>query len=550
MLADWDSHGPLAGAEAAAMKLDDSDAKIQRKGLCDKGAVNERTNPNGGDLRHFRQPNDSVDPTLCRAACCNATDCAVWVLMRSGKTGGSPCVAGEACCYLKSADANPAVSEPGAIASGGKHVATGCSTCPHGDCSQHCTRLRPYPPLLPIGPGSYAMNRSTLAMAYNMSGMYDPHLAARFGAISFDHDNARTLWLSSFRNNSRRQVALPSSEELLAEQCRRVKQVNPHTRCLVYRNAAVGIQWLSSEAAAMYGPDADRLFLHAPNAAGPIYNMRWDPCNFPNGTEHSPLDQFFFNFSDVLTSRFWNDTIIFGKHGFGSPYVDGFFIDDDAFGREHPTLQTDCGLSDAAVVDFADKQHAALVSSFESVVAGGGMVWDAMRDPDGREARAWGAAVNPSAANCSAWMADKCGRDYSDHTLLVTPHCSQTTGLCDATNASAAAFMLLRGPHAFWGGGFWWGNNAVTQPSLIDNRIHQMDPGRPLGGCVSSADGQSFSRAYSKVTVRLDCATFQGCFETVVETVENDSLKTDDGDLGARIQANGGVFSKVWEVYV
>ena len=68
-------------------------------------------------------------------------------------------------------------------------------------------------------------------------------------------------------------------------------------------------------------------------------------------------------------------------------------------------------------------------------------------------------------------MADKCGRDYSDHTLLVTPHCSQNTGLCDATNASAAAFMLLRGPHAFWGGGFWWGVNVVEQPSLWDERM-------------------------------------------------------------------------------
>eukprot|EP01046_Picozoa_sp_COSAG06_P008453 COSAG06_NODE_428_length_15883_cov_47.248289_12_plen_161_part_00 len=81
-------------------------------------------------------------------------------------------------------------------------VAARCATCAHGDCPQHCTRLRPYPPLLPIGPGSFAMNRSTLAMAYNISGIYDPQLAARFGAISFDHDNARQLWLASIPNGS------------------------------------------------------------------------------------------------------------------------------------------------------------------------------------------------------------------------------------------------------------------------------------------------------------------------------------------------------------
>jgi hypothetical protein len=65
---------------------------------------------------------------------------------------------------------------------------------------------------------------------------------------------------------------LPSSEELLAEQCRLVKQASPHMRCLVYRNAALGLQWLSSEAAAMYGPDNETLFLHT-SPAGPIYNM-------------------------------------------------------------------------------------------------------------------------------------------------------------------------------------------------------------------------------------------------------------------------------------
>jgi hypothetical protein len=112
-------------------------------------------------------------------------------------------------------------------------------------------------------------------------------------------------------------------------------------------------------------------------------------------------------------------------------------------------------------------------------------------------------------------MADKCGRDYSDHTMLMTPKCSQRTGLCDETNASAAAFMLLRGPHAFFGGGFWWGNNAVEQPSLFDERIGNLDPGTPLGGCVASADGQVFTRSFSALTVRLDCAAFEGRFEPV-----------------------------------
>ena len=52
------------------------------------------------------------------------------------------------------------------------------------------------------------MNRSTLAFAYNISGFYDPALAARFGAIAFDSDNARELWLSAIPNGSSRVVGL------------------------------------------------------------------------------------------------------------------------------------------------------------------------------------------------------------------------------------------------------------------------------------------------------------------------------------------------------
>lgn len=136
-----------------------------------------------------------------------------------------------------------------------------CSHCAHGDCPQHCVRLRPYPPLLPTGPGSFAMNRSTLAFGENATGLYDPQLAARFGAFCFDCDSSRSLWLGSIPNGSVHHLIKPDNpeepswEELVVENCRLIKQVNPHTRCLVYRNGMQGLQWLSSEAAAMYGPD-------------------------------------------------------------------------------------------------------------------------------------------------------------------------------------------------------------------------------------------------------------------------------------------------------
>ena len=61
------------------------------------------------------------------------------------------------------------------------------------------------------------------------------------------------------------------------------------------------------------------------------------------GTAHTPLDLYFYNFSEPRMVTWWNDTIMFGENGMGSPHVDGFFVDDDAFGREHPQLYVHSG---------------------------------------------------------------------------------------------------------------------------------------------------------------------------------------------------------------
>lgn len=361
-------------------------------------------------------------------------------------------------------------------------------------------------------------------------------MAARFGAISFDNGNAMPLWIGQLptgqRNSStHRAGGLPSAEELLAEQCRMVKEVNPETRCLVYRNGGLGLQWFSSQAAEMYRGTAasERLFLRRrrpaadetdpcdPTAPAGSSYCEAAPQDWPNGTVHPPMDLYFYNYSEPAMTAFWNDTVMFGANGMGSPHVDGFFVDDDAFGREHPLLRNNTGMPPAAVADFAAKQRAAFVASWASVIRAGGFIWNTMRDPDGYEARAWGqkGPLNPNAANCSAWMTSKCGRNYDNVTLLMTPQCSKRSGLCDERNASAAAFMLLRGPHAFWGGGFWWGDNAVEQPTLFDERIGNLDPGVPLGACTASADGTRFARRYSKLVVTLDCKRFAGRFDPV-----------------------------------
>lgn len=100
-----------------------------------------------------------------------------------------------------------------------------------------------------------------------------------------------------------------TSEEYLVEQCAFVKEASLNrTRCFVYRNGEVSLSWLSSEAQKMYTKSDSNLFLQS---GGKPYNEPGD--GDPHA--HDPnKDQYFFNFSNVNMTPFWNDTIILGVH--------------------------------------------------------------------------------------------------------------------------------------------------------------------------------------------------------------------------------------------
>ena len=116
--------------------------------------------------------------------------------------------------------------------------------------------------------------------------------------------------------------------------------------------------------------------------------------------------------------------------------------------------------------------HTAYTESWQKVVAKGGFVWNLFRDPDGNEAFTTGQSpVQPTQSSCKEWMTTHCGTDYDGVALMMTPE----TG---SERQSVAAFLLLRGPHAFWGKG-WMGDDHV----FYDPDLGQMDPGVPTGRC-------------------------------------------------------------------
>ena len=347
----------------------------------------------------------------------------------------------------------------------------------------------PFPSFVPQWEVSFRMNRSTVAMPANESGFFDPELAAKFGLVSFDQGNARALWQPSMQRHAFR---LPTSEELMVEQCRRVKAINPETKCFVYRNGELALQWLGSEAAQMYNATAAGLFLQTGDA---IYNE-------PSGA----LDQYFFNFSNTQMRDFWAETVMFGPTAGSNPLVDGVFVDDSqSLGSEHADVVAKCHMNAEAVAQWNAMAAASYVDSWRRLVGSGRFVWNLFQDPDGNEAFTTGQAPpNPTRDNCQRWMSTACPKNYDHVALMMSPAGPQTA------RQSAAAFLILRGAHAFWGMG--WNGGGV----FYDEYLHQLDPGAPRGACVvADVDGGIFRRQYSKMVVTLDCSTFVAQFTPI-----------------------------------
>eukprot|EP01052_Picozoa_sp_SAG31_P040695 SAG31_NODE_5959_length_2241_cov_1.092904_1_plen_445_part_00 len=81
-----------------------------------------------------------------------------------------------------------------------------------------------YPVLLPKWTVSYAMADSTIAMASNSKTFFNATLAAKFGIIAFDHNNAYALWYKHIKAGHMPKGT--TSEEYLVQQCALVKRVN------------------------------------------------------------------------------------------------------------------------------------------------------------------------------------------------------------------------------------------------------------------------------------------------------------------------------------
>eukprot|EP00041_Stephanoeca_diplocostata_P008139 m.117954 g.117954 ORF g.117954 m.117954 type:complete len:465 (+) comp17191_c0_seq14:210-1604(+) len=410
------------------------------------------------------------------------------------------------------------------IASAGKEA--GCPFCtrprpqPETDspsCALNTTRPCP----LPKWKIQWNLAASTAIGLYNATGYFNASDAARWGLVSFDWNNARSLWTHRLEKQG--------CEESMVEQCRQVKEVNPFTKCFVYRNTELALEWMTSQHEVMDASHAGYFlqFQATSNgsvaekcaAAGPCVkntsSVSGDYCCafgsvYAEGNTYveksmlSTWRQFFWDFRNESLQSWWVNNFILGINGVGSSgkWVDGVFSDDcGGLPQEHETAISRMGYSSSEIADIHFNTASTWQLAMNKLVENHGYAWQMFGNH-------WLTALPPTRSNCLARMRQLCQPARQRWPMMMYGPGGPTWGWNHTEgNTTLSSFLITRPPYG------WIGYSIEDSRACHDgntescwNPLFDMDVGEPVGFCVERAG--VFSRAWSKGTAVLDCNTF------------------------------------------
>eukprot|EP01084_Bolivina_argentea_P290417 498855_1 len=123
--------------------------------------------------------------------------------------------------------------------------------------------------LVPNWAPIYQMNRSTIVMPCNESGLFSDDTIkelARYGIVDIDWSNGKQVWASTSPMND---------QELLLSEAQRIRKANPNTKVWVYRNLAKALPWFTDVRTKILDPNYNKNWFLSfkPN---PPYHM--NPC--------------------------------------------------------------------------------------------------------------------------------------------------------------------------------------------------------------------------------------------------------------------------------
>ena len=324
----------------------------------------------------------------------------------------------------------------------------------------------------------WSLANSTIAMpeaggaGVNGSGFW-PAPGHHWGAVSLDWQVGEPAWLNATDRMK------STCEATSAANCARLKAAGVVTRCGLYHNVELALQWIESARAVMYDESKADWFLQYTdghgNKNGTIYN---EP--------RAEGDQFFIDYRNMDAAAYFVGSIVNATVALDADLT--FTDDRDGIPVEHPQLPALLNMSDAEVAQAQFATQAAGQWLATSLAAMGKTCWDCLG----------GFELGPrpvQGATCAPTMRALCDVAAQGRSMLMG-YSGRPAG---ELNQSIAAFLVTRPPIAFFGSR--WQDDMWTP-------LFDMDVGEPLGLCAEGPPGV-FSRAWSRGTAALDCNAWQ-----------------------------------------
>lgn len=413
----------------------------------------------------------------------------------------------------------------------------------------------------PWGTANYDMSSSTISMFCNSSGYLPVNVPASFGIPSIDWSNEKKDWA----------LANPMDcEERLLSQAVAIKTVNPKSKVFLYRNLVKALPWFSTVRRKLEDPAYSSWFLHfsgkhnyhvpdcdtsySPPLCSDLYHDQLQTPAVPSPTNPNPdgsckdhcytggvpTGEYLFDWRSYNVSingqtliEWVLTEVIGGPTGVDSSDVDGFFIDDfwcsnlvNGTGsctdpvqgptEIDPNNQADMGLTDQDVADITLAWLQAMTEAQRFILNAGAYTWSLIPGQDNANAE----PVIINQGNCARILEEACSTNNRWQTapLMHGINMGNGNGTLPTIDADIASFLLMRGPFAFTGAGYWgmsWPTgqtwNSSNTPTPVPPQL-LADYGEPLDGLCVKVSDTVFSRRYTNTTVTLDCSTYNATF--------------------------------------
>ncbi|CAE8730362.1 unnamed protein product [Polarella glacialis] len=399
-------------------------------------------------------------------------------------------------------------------------------------------------PSIPTFPPTYQMNRSTIIMPCNSSGLTDPASTKGWGIVDFDWSNGKDIWAKAKPMNC---------EEMLVEQVKKTTSASPGTTVWVYRNGIKALPWYTLVRTKVTDPAYSKWFMPfspaviANHSAAhvPVCDNNYDPpqCSnlyhdqmqtpgYPKGdgicdppgcdVGSVPVGEYLFDpragnvsVNGQTLIEWYIEEYLFGPTGAGNPNISGFYFD-DTWTTGGPSemdghAAEDMGLTAADLADLIAAFQWQQSHVYATILKRGKFTWNQFWNGS-PEKTAWIDCPAPMVAKktCSADVRSLCNASSPARTVAMvysfSPGCMSSTEKLADPDTDIAAFLLTRGPYAWLGHGWSNCNRVYEYPTGLD-----FDYGEPLSLCKETKEGSGiFTREWSKSTVHMDCNTFKG----------------------------------------